>query len=62
MLTVDNLLYAHALGIFFKRIDNVEKVLKLRIVCDNVNQRSALSKFDYKGAAHNLMLNKVHLY
>ena len=61
MLTVDNLLYAHALSIFFKRMDNVERVLGLRLICDDVNHKSALTKFEYTGATHNLILNKEHL-
>jgi len=62
MLTVDNLLYSHALGIFFKRINNVEKVMGIQLICEQVDHKLALSKYDYKGSEHNLLLNKEHLH
>jgi len=61
MLTVDNLLYSHALSVFMKRIDNVERVMGIRIICKDVDHKEALAKYDYKASEYNLKLNKEHI-
>ena len=61
MLTTDYLLYSHALSVFMKRIDNLEKAMGIKLICKNVDHKDALAKFDYKAAEHNLQLNKDHV-
>jgi len=61
-MTIDNQLYAHALTVFFKRIKNVEKVMKLTLVCEKVeNLQSILSNYSNTKSTFNLQLNKQHL-
>lgn len=61
MLVVDNLLYSHALSVFMKRINNVEKVMGIKLICENVNHKDAIAKFDYKATDYNMRLNKEHI-
>jgi hypothetical protein len=63
MLTIDNQLYAHALSIFFKRVNNVEKVMGMTLICEKVgNLQLILSKYSNTKSNYNLQLNKAHLH
>jgi hypothetical protein len=61
MLIVDQLLYTHALSVFMKRIDTVERVMGIKLICNDVDHKKALTKFDYKASEYNLKLNKEHI-